>query len=156
MSEEKVQKGDKIKVEYEGKLDSGELFDTSNREGQQQPIEFTVGERQVIKGFDDAVIDMKIGDEKEFKIKSEEAYGPKRDELQREVPRNQLPQDQEPKEGMMLVMQGPEGQQFPAKIVKVDEDKITIDLNHPLAGQDLTFNIKIAGIEKGKTEEKKE
>jgi len=78
-----INKGDKVVLEYEGKLENGEVFDSSERAG--QPLEFTAGEGKVIKGFDDAVIGMKKGEEKEFSIKPEEAYGPIRDELKKEV-----------------------------------------------------------------------
>jgi peptidylprolyl isomerase len=143
MSEENVKKGDKVKVEYTGKLADGSVFDSSEGKA---PLCFEVGSKQVIPGFDKEVEGMKKDEEKTFKIKCKEAYGERNEELKQEVPRDKLPKEQEPKEGMMLVMQSPEGQQIPAKIVKVTDEKVTIDINHPLAGQDLTFTVKIVGI----------
>lgn len=135
-----VKKGDKIKVEYTGTLDDGTVFDTS--EGK-QPLEFEVGSGQIIKGFDEAVVGMKKGEEKTIKLKPEEAYGQQNPELKKKVPKSQLPQGQEPKPGMMLGIQTPQGQQIPVKIVEVSDQDITIDLNHPLAGKTLNFKIKL-------------
>jgi len=135
-----VKKGDKIKVEYTGSLEDGTVFDTS--EGK-EPLEFEVGSGQIIKGFDEAVIGMKKGEEKTINIKPEDAYGPQNAQLTKKIPKSQLPQDQEPKPGMVLGIQTPDGQQIPARIVQVSEEDITIDLNHPLAGKTLTFKIKI-------------
>tara|TARA_Y100000310_G_C20618956_1_gene782214 strand:+ start:966 stop:1409 length:444 start_codon:yes stop_codon:yes gene_type:complete len=144
----KIKKGDKIKADYEGKLDNGEVFDSSTHGDHSHPIEFTVGEGQVIKGFDDAVVGMEKGEEKEFTIKSEGAYGERKEELKQKIPRDKLPQDQDPKEGMVLMIGNPEtGQQFPTKILAVDDKEVTIDMNHPLAGKDLTFKIKIVSVE---------
>ena len=133
-----IKKGDKIKVEYTGTLDDGTVFDTS--EGK-QPLEFEAGAAQVIRGFDEAVIGMEEGGEKTIKLAQEQAYGPKNPELK--IPRDKLPAGQEPKPGMMIGLQTPQGQQVPAKITEVTENEISIDLNHPLAGKNLTFKIKI-------------
>jgi FKBP-type peptidyl-prolyl cis-trans isomerase 2 len=139
-----IKKGNKVVLEYEGKLDSGEVFDSTERAG--KPLEFAAGEGKVIKGFDDAVIGMEKGQEKEFKIKPEEAYGEVREDLMREVPRNAVQLDKEPKAGMTLVMATPEGQQIPLKIVEVKPDALVLDMNHPLAGQNLNFKIKIVDV----------
>jgi peptidylprolyl isomerase len=152
---DKVRKGNIVKVDYEGKLDSGEVFDTSQHGDHSHPIEFEVGSGKVIPGFDSAVLDMKVGEEKEFKIPKQEAYGEYQDNLTREIPRSSLPQDQEPKPGMILMAQQPNGQQVPLKIKSVSDDKITIDLNHPLAGQDLTFKIKVIDIQTSENKEEK-
>ena len=138
-----VKKGDKVKVEYTGKLEDGSVFDSSEGKA---PLTFEVGAQQVIPGFDKAVEGMKKDEEKEFTLKVDEAYGPVKDELKQEIPRDKLPKDPEPKEGMMLMMQAPTGQQIPARITKVAEDKVTIDINHPLAGKDLTFTVKVVGV----------
>lgn len=143
-----VEHGDKIRVEYEGRLENGEVFDSSNKTGKQKPLEFVAGENQVIKGFDDAVVGMNEGEEKSFSIAPENAYGEIREDLKREIPKNSLPQDQEPKKGMMLVMSSPQGQQIPAVINDVKDDIVVLDLNHPLAGKKLLFNVKVVGIEK--------
>jgi peptidylprolyl isomerase len=141
-----VAKGDKIKVDYEGRFESGEVFDSSKHGDHSHPLEFEAGSGQVIPGFDNAVIGMKIGEEKEFKINAKEAYGEHNPQLVREIPRNVLPQDQEPKPGMMLVMNAG-NQQVPVKITEVTKDKIKIDLNHPLAGKNLIFKIKLVSID---------
>ena len=139
----KVKKGDTVKVDYTGSFEGGEVFDTS--EGK-QPLEFVVGEGRVIKGFDDAVVGMEKGKEKEVSIEPKDAYGEARPEMKKEIPRENLPKDQEPKEGMVLVLQAPTGQQMPAKIIKVTKKGVTIDLNHPLAGKKLNFKLKIVEI----------
>jgi FKBP-type peptidyl-prolyl cis-trans isomerase 2 len=137
-----VKKGDKVKVEYKGTLDDGTVFDSS--EGK-EPIAFEAGSGQVIKGFDNAVIDMKNGEEKKINIKSTEAYGDVNPALVKKVPKAAL-QGQEPKPGMMLLLQAPDGRKFPARITEVTDKEITIDLNHPLAGKNLNFDIKVVEI----------
>ncbi|MEI6731932.1 MAG: peptidylprolyl isomerase [archaeon] len=141
-----VKKGDKISVDYEGRFESGEVFDSSTHGDHSHPLEFTVGNGQVIAGFDSAVEGMEVGQDKEFTIKPEEAYGEANPQLMKEIPRSALPKDQEPKPGMMLVMGTPEGKQFPVRISKVDTDTVTLDLNHPLAGKTLIFKIKVVKI----------
>ena len=136
-----IKNGDKVKVEYEGMLDDGTIFDSSKKNG--QPLEFIVGEGNVIKGFDNAVRGMKKGEEKKVKIKAKDAYGESNPQLIKKVPREQLPQKQEIKEGMVLVIGLPNGQRIPARIIEVLNKEITLDLNHPLAGKDLTFKIKV-------------
>ncbi len=138
-----VQTGDAVTLHYKGTLGDGQTFDSS--EGR-TPLTFTAGENQVIPGFDTAVMGMKIGDKKVFTILTEEAYGPIRAELMKEFPRANLPEGMEPKVGMPLAMQGPQGQSIPVTIVKVTPENVTIDLNHPLAGKDLTFDIEIVAI----------
>jgi len=153
-----VEKGDNVKIEYEGKLDSGEIFDSTTHGDHTHPIEFEVGSGKVIPGFENAVIGMEKDQEKEFSLESGEAYGDVREELKKQIPRSSLPQDQEPKEGMTLVAKTPEGQQFPAKIIAVDENNVTLDLNHPLAGKKLNFKIKVVDINKksGETQPEKD
>lgn len=142
-----VKTGNTVTVEYEGKFESGEVFDSSQHGEHHHPLTFVVGAKQVIPGFDSAVLGMKDGEEKEVTIKPEEAYGEKRDDLEKEIPRNVLPKEQEPKAGMTLLMGTPDGRQFPVQIKKVGEENITIDLNHPMAGKTLIFKIKIVKIE---------
>jgi len=141
-----VKKGSKLKVEYEGKFEDGEVFDSSSHGDHSHPLEFEVGAGNVIKGFDDAVLGMKKGEEKEFTLEPDEAYGQPNPELKQDIPRDVLPKDQKPEAGMILMMTTPEGHQMPAKILEVTEDKITLDLNHPLAGRKLIFKIKILDI----------
>jgi len=141
-----IKKGDNLKVDYEGRFENGEIFDTSNHGDHSHPLEFEVGAGQVIAGFDKAVIGMKKGEEKEVKISAKEAYGESNPEMIKEFPRTMIPADQEPKAGMMIFLGTPDGKQFPAKIVQVTKDKLKIDLNHPLAGKNLIFKIKILEI----------
>ena len=139
-----VKNGDKVKVEYTGKLDDGTVFDTTQG---REPLEFEVGSGKVIPGFEKAVEGVEKGAEKNFKIESKDAYGDPNPQLLKKISRTQLPQDQEPKAGMILAVKTPNGQQIPAKITEVTGSDITIDLNHPLAGKNLNFNIKVVDVE---------
>ena len=148
MNNEFVEKGDIVTLDYEGKLDSGEVFDSSSHGDHSHPLTFTAGAGEVVPGFDEAVLGMKQGEEKTFKIPAEKAYGEYKKELMQEIPKQNLPKDQEPQPGMMLLMQTPDGHEIPVRIAKVSERFVTLDLNHPLAGKNLTFSIKIDKIEK--------
>jgi len=139
-----IEKGNKIKVEYEGKFEDGTVFDSSKGK---EPLAFEAGSGQVIKGFDEAVIGMEKDQEKEFSIEPKEGYGEIKPDLKQEVPRTNLPKDQEPKVGMGIMLTAPNGQQMPSQIMEVTDEKVVIDLNHPLAGKKLIFNIKIKDIE---------
>ena len=147
-----IKKGDLIAVNYEGRFEDGEVFDSSSREGHEHPLEFTAGIGQVVQGFDKAVLGMEKGQEKEFTLKPEEAYGEYNPQLQQKVRRDQLPNDQEPEVGMTIIAKTPDGSQFPIQITAVEKDEITLDMNHPLAGKTLIFKIKILDVnyEKGK------
>jgi len=141
----KVKNGDKIKVHYKGTLtQGGEMFDSS--EGR-DPLEFTVGSGQVIPGFDQGVLDMAVGDKKTIHIPMDQAYGPKNDMNIVEVDRAQMPPEMEDIQiGMMLQMVTPDGQPIPVTIIGVTEDKVKLDANHQLAGQDLTFDLELVAI----------
>jgi peptidylprolyl isomerase len=133
-----------VKVHYVGTLDSGEVFDSSESHG--MPLEFTTGKGQMIKGFDNAVIGMKKGEEKKVRIEAKDAYGDPNPQMVQKVPKEALPKDGEPKKGMMLMIGFPNGMRLPAKIVEVDNEGVTLDLNHPLAGQALNFKITLVEI----------
>lgn len=135
-----VKDGDTVKVHYHGKLRSGETFDSS--EGR-EPLEFTVGSGQVIKGFDDGVRGMNAGDKKTVEIASGDAYGEREEERIIEFPKTQFPPDMKPEEGMQLMMNDGEGQSLPVIITEVREETVMLDANHPLAGQDLIFDIEL-------------
>lgn len=137
--------GHMVSVEYTGTLSNGEEFDSSKNNG---PISFIVGTQQVIKGFDDAVLGMKVNQSKKFNIKKEDAYGDINPQLLHKIPMDKIPEDirKQVKVGGFLVMQSPVGQQIPAKVQSLENNEITLDLNHPLAGKDLTFDIKIVDI----------
>lgn len=151
-----VKKGNKVKVDYEGKFENGEVFDSSKQGENARPIEFIAGAGMVVPGFDKAVLGMKKREEKEFKVTPEEGYGQPDPKLTREIPREVLPKEQEPKAGMMIVMGMPNGHQIPAKIKSVQEKTVTLDLNHPLAGKTLVFNIKVVEVSEVKAEVAKE
>ncbi len=137
-----VKKSDKIKVEYTGSFESGEVFDASEKHG--KPLEFEAGAGMVVPGFDAAVIGMEKDEEKTVTLKPEEAYGPRNDQAIQKVPKDKFPA--EAKEGMMIGVPLPNGQQIPAKIVKIDDKEVTIDMNHPMAGKTLIFKIKIVEV----------
>ena len=142
----KVMKGDKVVVEYEGRIETGEVFDSSSHGDHSHPLEFEVGSGEVIKGFDQAILGMEIGDKKEVEIEPEEGYGCVNPSVIREFPRKVLPTDKEPEEGMTLKLKTSAGPSIPARITKVTKDSVTLDLNHPLAGKKLIFKIKLAKI----------
>ena len=139
-----VKKGNKVKVEYVGMFETGEIFDSSENHG--KPLEFEVGAGQMIPGFDEAVLDMNPQEEKEITLSPDRAYGEANPEMMKTVPLEQLPKGQEPKLGMILGIQLPNGQQFPARISKVAAKEVTIDLNHPLAGKTLKFKLKLVSV----------
>lgn len=148
-----VENGDKILVHYTGTLEDGTVFDSSEKHG--KPLECEVGQGMLIKGFEQALLGMNEGEEKEIKLTPTEAYGDHNPELIKPVPKAQLPQGQEIKEGMILLMQLPTGQQVPTKIAEVGETEVKIDMNHPLAGKTLIFKLKLEKITaKGEAEKK--
>ena len=138
-----IKNGDKVKVEYVGTLDDGTVFDSSDVHG--NLLEFEVGAKQVIKGFEDAVIGMEIGEEKFIRLEASEAYGNPSNQLIKELPRDKFPKE-ELRPGMMLGLSLANGAQVPAKIIEVTDTEVTIDLNHPLAGKALNFKIKAVEI----------
>ena len=144
---QKAKDGDKVKVHYHGRLTNGETFDSS--EGR-EPLEFEVGSGMVIKGFDDGVTGMKVGDKKTINIPADQAYGQKSAEMIIEYPREQFPPHIELKVGEDLVMSSASGQQFQVKIAEVKEDVVLLDGNHPLAGEELIFDIELVELVGGK------
>jgi peptidylprolyl isomerase len=147
---QKVDKGIFVSVAYTGTLENGEVFDTS--EGR-RPLEFQTGSGQLIKGFEDAVMGLSLNEKKEFTLMPEDAYG-MRDENQLQVfPRSDLPASVEPKVGDTMALSTPEGQQIPARLKKMDAENLTFDLNHPLAGESLTFAIEVVGLSDTPTQE---
>jgi FKBP-type peptidyl-prolyl cis-trans isomerase 2 len=138
-----VKSGDKIKVHYHGKLTSGETFDSS---AGREPLEFEVGSGMVIKGFDDGVTGMAVGEKKTINIPFDEAYGPKNPEMVIEMPKERFPKDMEIEVGMPLGMSDQDGQQFQVTVVEIKEEVVMLDANHPLAGQDLVFDLELVEI----------
>ena len=137
---------DKITLDYEGRFENGEIFDTSKHEEHSHPLTFVVGEGNVIPGFEKAVLGMNVDEEKEFEVEPEDAYGMPDERLYQEVPRNVLPSEPEPEIGMTFVMQTPQGN-IPVMISEVKTDSVILNLNHPLAGKKLIFKIKVLKIE---------
>ena len=135
--------GDTVKIHYTGTLDDGSQFDSS---AGRDPLEFTLGEGQVIPGFDKAVEGMAVGDSKAVNIPAEEAYGPRHDQMIQEVPISALPDDLEPQVGMGLQARRPDGAMLDLTITAVGEESVTVDGNHPLAGQALNFQLELVEI----------
>ncbi|WP_254567489.1 peptidylprolyl isomerase [Oscillatoria sp. HE19RPO] len=138
-----AKQGDMVKVHYTGKLDDGTVFDSSV---DRDPLEFVLGEGQLIAGFEQAVLGMTPGESKTEKIPAEEAYGPHRDEMVVEVERQQLPDNIPLDVGQQLQIQQAPNQIIPVVITAISESKVTLDANPPLAGKDLIFEIELVGI----------
>lgn len=135
--------GDTVRVHYTGTLADGTTFDSS--EGR-DPLEFTVGSGQVIPGFDTAVADLAVGDSVTVDIPAADAYGERSDEGMQTFPRDAFPPDSTPEVGWAVELSSPEGERVPATVAEVTDESITLDFNHPLAGQDLTFEITLVEV----------
>ena len=135
---EQSKKGDTAYVHYTGRLESGEVFDSS--EGG-EPLEFEIGSGQVIQGFEDGVSGMTVGDQKTIEIEPADAYGQRVDQLIQSIPRQGINLEREPEVGMRLGLQLPDGNEIPVTITEVTPEFITIDANHPLAGEKLIFDL---------------
>jgi peptidylprolyl isomerase len=136
--------GDTVKIHYTGTLDDGSQFDSS---AGREPLEFELGSGQVIPGFEKAVEGMAVGDTKTVNISPDDAYGPRHKQMIQEVPRNALPDDVEPQVGMGLQARRPDGAMLDLTITAVTEESITVDGNHPLAGQALNFKLELVSID---------
>jgi peptidylprolyl isomerase len=137
-----IEDGKKVRIHYTGTLSDGEQFDSS---AGREPLEFETGSGRVIPGFDAAVRDMEVGGKKTVTLPCKEAYGEARDEMIGEIPKDRFPEGMDIQVGMPLQMQGPQGP-MPVVVKEVKEDTVTIDANHPLAGQDLTFELELVEI----------
>ena len=140
---EKVETGQFVSVHYKGTLQNGEVFDTS--EGR-HPLEVQIGAEQIISGFENALMGMSLNEKKVFTLDPEDAYGQKDESLNHSFPRADVPAEINPEVGQTVALSSPEGRQVPALITEVDDEKVVVDLNHPLAGQTLTFDIEVVGI----------
>jgi len=138
-----AKQGDTVKVHYTGTLTDGTVFDSSR---DREPFEFTIGQGMVIPGFETAVEGMTVGESTKVTIPASEAYGEVREDLLLPVPRDQVPAGMEPEVGMQVQLQTQSGQPVIARIVRVTDADILLDANHPLAGQDLTFDIELMEI----------
>ena len=139
-----VKNNDTVKVHYTGKLVNGQVFDSSVERG--EPLQFTLGQGQLIPGFEKGLIDMKVNEKKTVNIPMNEAYGETNEQLIQEVPKSQLSDDIEPKVGMGLITQTPTGQEINLVVTEVKEESIVVDGNHPLAGKDLIFDLELVEI----------
>ena len=138
-----VEKGQKVKIHYTGTLDDGSQFDSS---AGHDPLEFEMGAGMVIPGFEKGVAGMEVGEKKTIHIPAVEAYGERREEMVMQFERSQLPEDLNPEVGMGLQMQGPQGQPVAVTVTAVDDEHITIDANHQLAGQNLNFELELVEV----------
>ena len=147
-----IKDGDKVKIEYTGKLEDGSIFDSSTHGDHSHPLEFEVGKNMIIKGLEDEIRGMENGQEKTVTIAKENAYGSRNEQLVTKITRDKLPKDVEPKVGMMLLMASQDGRQMPAVIKEVADTEITLDLNHPLADKNLIFEFKVVDVQEGGSE----
>ncbi|SHL29265.1 FKBP-type peptidyl-prolyl cis-trans isomerase [Roseibium suaedae] len=138
-----VKAGDTVSIHYTGTLNDGSVFDSS--EGN-EPLQFTVGSGQIIAGLDKALPGMTVGEEKTVNVPADEAYGQKDPRAMQPVPREQFPADIPLEIGIQLQVQTPNGQVMSVSIAEVGEEAVVLDANHPLAGKDLTFAIKLLSI----------
>ncbi|MEX0773730.1 MAG: peptidylprolyl isomerase [Balneolales bacterium] len=135
-----IKDGDKVKVHYTGKLADGSEFDSS---ANKEPMEFKIGEGKLIPGFEQAVVGMNVGDKNTVTIPSNEAYGERRDDMNVSVEKEKLPEDLTPELGQQLQIQQEDGKAIPVVIADISDTHVTLDANHPLAGEDLTFEIEV-------------
>ena len=138
-----VKDGDVVRVHYTGKITNGEQFDSSTG---REPLEFTVGAGQMIKGFDAAIPGMKVGEKKTINILPEDAYGVKDEQAIIEFPKENIPKEMKPEVGMKLQLRNENGQPFPVTIAEIKDDIIVLDANHSLAGKELVFDIELVEV----------
>jgi len=138
-----AKKGDRVKVEYTGTLDDGTVFDTSVDD---EPLEFEVGAGEVITGFDGNVEGMEVGEEREFKLSPEDAYGERQEELEREVPREHFPKSDDFKVGVGVELTLPDGTRVRAVVSEIGDEMVSLDFNHPMSGKTLNFKVKLLEI----------
>ncbi|MFI5151748.1 MAG: peptidylprolyl isomerase [Chitinophagales bacterium] len=140
---QQVKAGDTIKVHYHGRLTDGTTFDSS--EGR-DPLEFMVGSGMMIRGFDNGVLGMAVGDKKTIEILAQDAYGPEDPQMIMDFPVSQFPENLKPEIGMQISLNNGAGQRFPAVIIEINGDIVVLDANHPLAGEDLIFDLELVEI----------
>ncbi|HMJ45801.1 MAG TPA: peptidylprolyl isomerase [Ferruginibacter sp.] len=140
---QKVKKGDIVRVHYTGKLTSGDQFDSS---AGREPLEFTVGAGQMIRGFDAALPGMQVGDKKTINIAAADAYGEKNEDAIIDFPKENVPADMKLEPGMKLTLSNQQGQPVPVVVKEINDDTIKLDANHFLAGEELIFDIELLEI----------
>lgn len=139
-----VKRNSKVKIQYTGTLSDGSIFDKTN-EG--EPLEFVVGQGQVLPKFEDEILEMKVNEEKKFKVKTEEAFGKRNETLIQNLPKFNQPGTPTIEKGSIITIFDKSGKSIPGLVLEVSKETITVDLNHPLAGKDLTFKVKVVDIE---------
>jgi len=147
---QKVENGLFVNVDYTGTLGSGEVFDSSK---DREPLEVHMGAGKMIPGFESALIGMALNESKTFTLSPEEAYGHRDDSRMYDFPKSEIPQGMEPEVGQILALTNPDGQQIPARVDRMDDETVFFDLNHPLAGESLTFAVEILGISETATQQ---
>ena len=135
--------GDTVRMHYTGNLADGTQFDSSKG---RDPLEFQLGSGQIIPGLDRGVTGMEVGDTKTVVIEPSDAYGDRDPGRVQAVPREQIPDDIPVEPGTQLQMQTPDGQTMPVVVADADQAQVTLDANHPLAGQQLTFDVELVEI----------
>lgn len=138
-----AKEGDKVKVHFKGSFKDGKVFDSSDGK---DPLEFTIGEKMVVRGFENAVVGMTAGEKKKISIQPKEAYGEYREDLVETVDRSEIPDDITPEVGMMLQVSPKPGKPTAVTVKELNEKTLTLDGNHPLAGKELTFELDLVSI----------
>jgi len=145
-----VENGSFVSFDYKGTLDNGKVFDTS---ANRQPLEFKMGAGHVIKGLEENLLGMALNEKKTFTVSPENGFGERNEELNQSFSKSELPPDSDPKPGQIIGVETQEGHQIPATITEVHDDTFSVDMNHPLAGRSLTFDVEIVGISDKPTQE---
>jgi len=138
-----AKKGDQVAIHYTGKLSDGSVFDSSM---DSEPLSFTLGEGQVIEGFEEAVYGMTEGEQKSVTIPPEKAYGERNEEMLVDVPRSQFPDNNDPEEGQQIQIENEKNEEMLVYVSKVTDNTVTLDANAPLAGEELTFELDLVSI----------
>jgi peptidylprolyl isomerase len=138
-----VKKGDTVKVHYTGRLDDGEVFDSSQG---REPLQFKVGTQKIIKGLEEAVLGMQPGDKKNVTVNPEEGYGSYNKNLLVEMPKEKIPEDISPEKGMSLQLVNENGKAIPVVVAEILDKSVRLDANHPLAGKVLYFDLELVEI----------
>ncbi len=140
----KSQSGDTVKVHYTGKLKGGEVFDTSR---EREPLQVTIGEHQVIPGFENALTDLEVGESKQITLTPDEAYGPYREDMLVRVDRSRFPENVDPQIGQRYQVQSADGSPLTVMVKETEGEAVTLDANHPLAGKELVFDLELVEIQ---------
>lgn len=139
----KAENGSTVKIHFIGKHEDGTVFDSSR---DRDPLEFTVGDGSTIEGLEESVVGMNTGETKDITLEPEKAFGDRDEDMVRAIERSQIPEDIELAVGMPLQVQSPEGETYMVMVVDLDEETVTLDGNHPLAGQTLSFEIELVEV----------